>query len=240
MHLDEERLQRLLDGELTLHDGHATRAHLDECAGCRERVAAARREVAELERLLGLLDHPAAARSAVEAVGPRPGRHAGIRWAATIALAVGLAGVAYALPSSPVPRWIAALVERVDSEDARRAATAQQPIPEAGIAVPAGEQLLVAFDSVQVEGEVIVTLQPEATEVTIRGPRGAATFTAGSDRVSVANAGTRATYTIQVPSAAPRVEIRVAGSRRFLKDGTAVAAPAADPATGAYRISLCP
>jgi hypothetical protein len=242
MHLDEERLQRLLDGELSTHDGHAVRAHAEECIGCRERIAAARRELAELDELLALLDRPIPERTAAEIVGvPAPRWRSTVRWAASAALVAGLVGVAYAIPASPLPRWIASVAERFESREAPQPAhPVQQAVPEAGIAVPPGDRLLIAFDSAQAEGEAIVTLRPDAAEVTIRAPRGAATFTTGSNRLAVANAGSRASYTIEVPSAAPGVEIRVAGTRRFLKEGTRIGAPTADSAGGAYRIPLRP
>jgi hypothetical protein len=243
MHLDDERLQRLLDGELSPADAPLVRAHLAECAGCRERAAVAERELAELDGLLGLLDHPVAVPPVDEVIEVPVRRWSGgARWAAAAVLAVALAGVAYAIPSSPLPRWIAIAAERLDPRHgAPRVERAPRQVPEAGVAVPPGQRLLIAFDSAQIQGEAVVTVQPGAGEVTIRAPRGAAAFAAGSDRVSVANTGSEASYTIQIPAEAPRVEIRVAGSRVFLKDGPDVSAAAgADSAAGTYRIPLRP
>lgn len=241
MHLDDERLQRLLDGELTASEAAGTRVHLAECGPCRERAAAAERELAGIESLLRLLDHPVVVPAAAEfarAARPRWGDR--WRWAAAAAVAVGLAGAAYAAPASPLPRWIAAVTERLSGREAPapvRPTTAQAG--EAGIAVSPGDRLLVAFDSVQAAGEVVVTVRAGAEELTLRGPSGAAGFATGPDRVRVANAGSRASYAIEIPGDAPWVEVRVGGTRLFLKDGPSVTlAGGADSAAGSYRIPL--
>ena len=58
MHLDDERLQRLLDGELEPGAETAIRGHLATCEACRDQMTAVRREAAEVSRLLAFLDDP--------------------------------------------------------------------------------------------------------------------------------------------------------------------------------------
>jgi len=244
MHLDDERVQRLLDGELSPAAERSAREHLVACAECRARAAEAEREETELAGLLHLLDHPAPALSA-EAIAVAARRRAGpsVRWAAGLLLAAGLAGAAYATPGSPIPGWIARLAERTEGRrsppgPAPAASQAEDP-GVAGIAVPPGERLLLSFDSAQAEGEAAVRLLDEATEVTVRAPAGAATYLAGADRLTIANGVTRASYAIDVPRGAPRVEIQVAGTRVFLKEGASITARAGtDSATGVYRLPL--
>ena len=58
MHLDDERMQRLLHGELEPGAEVSLMGHLATCEPCRDQLTAARREAAEVSRLLGLLDDP--------------------------------------------------------------------------------------------------------------------------------------------------------------------------------------
>ena len=241
MHLDDDRLQRLLDGELPANEVPEVRAHLAECIACRARAATQERALAELEDLLRLLDHPAAAPAVAQVVrAARPGWGGAARWAAVAVLAVALAGVAYAVPASPLPRWIAVVAERLGGRDRPPTPVPVPSVQEAGIAVPPGERLVVAFDSTQTDGRAVVTLRAGASEVTIRGPGGAATFATGPDHVTVMNPASRASYAIEIPADAPWVEIRVAGTRKFLKAGPAITAADADSAAGSYRIPLRP
>src|SRR5262245_5754392 len=98
MHLDEGRIQRLLDAELDPATARAAREHLAGCADCRARVAEARRTADTVTAALGTLDAPApridslavAARARIEE------EPAGLRHAAGFVLALVLVGAAYA------------------------------------------------------------------------------------------------------------------------------------------------
>jgi len=110
--------------------------------------------------------------------------------------------------------------------------SAQAPDPGvAGIAVAPGRALVILFTSPQVEGQAQVSLT-DGTEVVVRAPSGTATFTADVDRLVIDNPGSRATFEIQIPRAAPWVEIRVQGVPIFLKEGSRV--------TGSYLLPLTP
>lgn len=58
MHLDDELIQRLIHGELVTRDEAVATRHIDSCAGCRLRVAAAEREEGQIFELLRQIDHP--------------------------------------------------------------------------------------------------------------------------------------------------------------------------------------
>jgi hypothetical protein len=244
MHLDDERLQRLLDRELSPEAEPGAQAHVDACPDCRVRLAAARREEAELQHLLGLLDHAAPVVSADQiAAAARVRAGTGLRRAAVVALLAGLAGAAYAAPGSPVPTWIDAVARRIagppTSPSAAPASSQARDAGTAGIAVPAGARLVVSFDSSQADGEVVITLVGGATEVSVRAPGGAATFVAGVDHLVIGNRGSRASYAIDIPAEAPWVEVRVSGERVFLKDGERIVLNRGSaPAPGPYRLSL--
>ena len=224
MHLDEEQVQRHLDRELTESAETSAREHLAACADCRRRVAEAEEEMNEVHGLLRLVDHPMPAIRA-EAVAARARRHdsAWLRRAAGILLAVGIGGAVYAAPGSPVRGWVHAMVKRIGYRAEQVTPTPMRGPDSriAGIAVDPGLKLVILFTSPQAAGEAKVSLT-DGTEVVVRAPLGVATFTSGVDQLVIDNRGSLASFEIQIPRAAPWVEIRVAGGSLFLKAGAQI------------------
>lgn len=124
MHLDEGRLQALLDGELPGEEERVARSHLASCAPCRQALDELGMQVTLVSGALGSLDIPPPFLPAREAVRRRlvPGGGGGApspvsvrrehrrdpRWlraAAMILVSVGVG--ASALPGSPVREWVA-------------------------------------------------------------------------------------------------------------------------------------
>jgi anti-sigma factor RsiW len=225
MHLDIERLQRFLDGELSAPEQGVVREHLAQCAACRGRVAEARQADAELQAQLRQLDHEPPRITAAQVVARAMGRGPRIRrfrWAAGIVLALGIAGAAYAAPGSPLRGWVRAALTWVGAGRVEQA--------PAGIAVAPGAGLVITFTSAQTAGLVRVSLT-DGAEVVVRAPRGAGTFTSDVERLVIHNSGPAATFDIEIPRAAPRVEIQVQGARLFLKEGSRVTGPWQFPLT---------
>jgi hypothetical protein len=231
MHLDDERIERWMHGEMAPDTERSAREHLAACAECRARLAEAQREEREVHALLRGLDAPAPrvdARAVIERARPRGAGWA--RRAAAIAIAVGIAGAAYAVPGSPLRAFVVAVVERLGGgaerapEPRRRAPEsapppAPAPAPGAGgIAVAAGSNLVIAFTSTQPDGVARVSLV-EGADVVVRAPTGAATFTSDADRLTIDNADGAADFEIAIPHDAPRVEIQVDGRRLLVKEG---------------------
>jgi len=218
MHIDEERLQRLLDRELIAVEEMAARTHLKDCAPCRTELE---RLISEDERIastLRHLDHPAAPVSlpAVVARAGRPGRR-WPRWAAATILAVALAGGAYAVPGSPVRRWVDRVLIPAPSPAPIPRAQAQ-PATMGGIAVAPGARLEIVFVAPDSGSRVIVRLTT-AGEAAVRGPNGGATYTADVGRVIVDARNGAADFDVDIPAAARWVKIR-AGTRVILvKEG---------------------
>ncbi|MCC7141021.1 MAG: zf-HC2 domain-containing protein [Candidatus Eisenbacteria bacterium] len=126
-HLDDERIQRLLDDELSPALRAVAESHLRTCAACRAHLDAARAEDAWLADRLLELDAPAialhsASQANADVTRPRPMTHRPLRDRANLPLrsrsggwvraTVGAAALilvatlAYTMPGSPVPRWI--------------------------------------------------------------------------------------------------------------------------------------
>jgi hypothetical protein len=173
------------------------------------------------------------------------------RRAAAVVVAIACGGAAYALPGSPLPGWIervAGWVEGPDPEPgARRVAGVERPAPipptpppaTAGIAAAPGERFVIRFVATQSVGAVTVTLI-DGPEIVVQARSGAATFTTQAGGLLIDNAGSTADYQIELPRAAPWVEIQLQDRRLFLKDGARqVASIPADPA-GRFVLTLAP
>jgi hypothetical protein len=230
MHLDDERTQRLIHGELTEQD---LSDHLAVCAACQARVTDARAEEQEINALLQSLDHDPPIVSAEMLVQTaRAGRTSGWgRWAAAILLAAGVAGAAYA-------------VERIIESDRRSRQTPDsitQPPPPApnrrGMGVAPGSSLVIMFAVSQTQGRVLVVLSDSA-DVFVEAVDGAVTFTSHVGRLLIDNAGSSADFEIHIPRTAPHVEIQVGNRRIFLKEGSSVVSPVPADASGAYLLPL--
>jgi hypothetical protein len=244
MHLDEAQVQRMLHGELGQGGEIAARGHLTVCDVCRHRVSAAAREEAELYALLRVVDHPVPAIGAAtikrRARAPEARR---LKWAAGIALALGIAGAAYAAPGSPLPHLLGILSSWLKGEH-NVAQTASPPSATrasdmAGVAVVPGQSLLIGFTAKQSEGVAHVRLT-DGAEVVVQAPSGAATFASDADRLVIDNGGGAGTFEIQIPRTAPHVEILVDETRRFLKAGDRITADQPPDARGLYAVPLSP
>ena len=244
MHLDEEQVQRLLHGELGRSAEASAREHVAGCPDCRRRLAVAEREEAEVYALLGGLDHAPPPVSADTIAAKARGQvFAWGRWAAGIIVAIGLASASYAIPGSPVRAWVGAVVDWVGGRSGPSSVNPPESgIPDrgvAGIAVAPGRTLLIVFTSPQAEGRVQVSLT-DGADVGVRGPIGAATFTSDGDRLVIDNRGSSATFEIQIPRAAPRVEIQVGESSIFLKEGHRISTEQSTEPSGPYILPLTP
>jgi hypothetical protein len=241
MHLDQEHIERLLHGELPAAARQGMREHLAGCDRCRERLDSARRDEAEIFALFRQVDHPPPTVSA-EAVADRA-RSAGLvwgRWAAGILMVVGLAGAAYAAPGSPLRDWVRSAAAWIGvSEPSRREPMLTEPPAArvAGISAQPGPEFVIDFKAPEPGGEAHVSLTT-GTEVTVRAPVGAASFTSAAARLVIDNSSSGATYEIEIPRTARRVEIRVAGKRLFLKEGLRVVSRSPIEARSRYSILL--
>jgi hypothetical protein len=244
MHLDDERLQRLLDRELGSEAEASIRGHLAGCEPCRAQVTAAERETAEVRRLLPFLDHPLPRLEPGDAMRPR-GR--GLVWgrrAALVFLVLGLAGVAYAAPGSPVAAWVRSIATLLRPAPAPPAPPSTTQVRSenpgsSGIAVSPGERLAIVLPSPPRGGLVYVSLGDSA-DVVVRVVSGTASFSSGIDRLVVETADSSAVFRIVLPRSASRVEIRAGASRLFLKEGPRISASTGPRADGVYALRIPP
>jgi hypothetical protein len=233
MHLDEERIERLLHDELGAPEAGVARAHVAQCVECRARLAETRdNERWAIERLR-TLDHPVAARARPDLV-PTPARfeRPWRRWAAGIGLLVGLTGGAYAAV------YLAEHVGRDRRPDSAQSASVDTVTQ--GVGVLPGERLTIVFATARPDRTVTIALTA-GEEVMVRAVNGAATFSSEPERLAVDNTGSVARFEIDIPSTARQVEVRVGSRTVFTKRLAEVSAPTGrrDP-RGRYVIPLQP
>ncbi len=240
MHLDEEQIQRALHAELTPAAGQEVRSHLAGCAACRSRVDAAQGEETRILGLLRELDHPLPKiHDDVSPVrsprGPKWGR-----LAASIAVGILAAGAAYAASGGPLPRIFQRLVEWVAQNPAPNqpaASPSRVDAPGRGIAVTAGDRLVILFSTPKSGGLATVSLTDD-TDVEVRTLQGQASFTSDLDRLQVDSRSDSTRFQVLIPRHAALVEVQVGGRRVFLKEGDRVVTQARPDPRGDYLIPL--
>jgi len=244
MHLDEERIQRVLHGELPSALERAARAHLAGCVECRRSLAEAEREEREVNSLLAMIDEPVppvraeavALRAELMAAASRTERSAWLRRAAAFVLVAGIAGAAYAIPGSPLREWVHSITEKMAGRPERNAVSQPVTTGVSGISVDAGPRLVILFTGDGLDGQVRVTLS-DGSQVQIQAPAGAATFTSSSEYLLIGVKNPAANFDVRVPRSAPWVEIRAGDNRLFLKEGQRISTSGSSSA-GDYVLRL--
>jgi hypothetical protein len=242
MHLDDERIERLVAGELDRRDSAEAR-HLAECADCRARLAQATREDEGLRELLGALDHAPPVVDAFALIARERGRgRAGRRWAAGILLALGVAGGAYAA-SAPLGRLVERMRDRgSDTLEAAPAAAPERAAPAAaeptgGVAVDASAPLVVVFESAAPGARARISLGDDSRLV-VEAFGGAPGFAESAGRLVITAGPATPRFEVRIPRAAPSVELRVGEQRLFLKEGSNIAVAPAGGAGGPWLLEL--
>ena len=251
MHLDEERLQRLLHGELDLAAEREAQGHVAACEACRLRLDEARREETWMHGLLEQID-PVAPPAGVDAdaiarrarAGAEPGtptirRSAWLKTAAGVALAATIAGAAFAIPGSPVRGWTRALVRNLAGESVTNAPSAPGRTGTSGVAVPPGDRLVIVVEAGP-GGAACHVLLTEAGDVQVRAPAGSATFTSSRGYLLLRGRDSTSVFEIHVPRSAPSVEIRSGDRQFFLKEGPEIRTAGTRDASGGAILSLPP
>jgi hypothetical protein len=128
-----------------------------------------------------------------------------------------------------VRKWLA------DQDDEETPPATVAPEPVAGIAVEPGSNLMIVFARTQPAGEVRISLV-DSSNVVVQAHGGAASFSSDEERLAIDNHDP-ATFDIQIPRAAPRVQIRIGERLVFLKDGARISTPAT-AMNDSYRLPL--
>ena len=232
MHADDAALHAFLDHELSPDITAAIASHLEQCAGCRERLHQIQSLTDATFGALRSLDSkvPVIAFTQVASRARRGSRAAHLqRWAAVALVALTISGLAIAAPRAR----LVALMQSLFRDDAGTAVAAPQraraPVAalatvdsvhdRAGVTVRPDHSLRIEFARWQSSGDVTIALI-DSDRVTVRTEAGAATFSSSSTVLGIDNVGAAARYDITMPRRDVRVEIRIAGQRVFLRTGT--------------------
>ncbi len=237
MHLDENRIQRLLHGEMASEELGPTTDHLASCPACAAVLEDARREEEELFGLLKQLDHPIPSLASGKVLKPK--RQTGprrLRWAAGIIGVLGISTAAYAAPGSPVPGWIQRLTGRWPSEPTA-VPSPISPAGPSGIRVSPGAELVVVFSPAARTGSVRITIEP-IDDVVVEARAGNPTFTTDLTRLLVEPGGAAGEFLVRIPNSAPRVEVRHGDQLLFAKVGPSVTADVPMDDQGVYTLPL--
>ena len=205
--------------------------HLDGCTHCREKVAEAKREEVELGVQLTSVDHPPPridAATLAASVGTH--RVQWMRWAAGLALGIGVSGVAYAVPRSPVPVWVSAVVDWIAEEQVVTTSDVWDEVGDiaerGGVGVDPGDRLIIQISGVTEDSYAQVLLTAGA-EVEVRGESVSTSFTSDPGRLSIDGLGSD-TIQVAIPLSAPYVEIRLRDRIVMLKENASVRTSGAD------------
>lgn len=238
MHLNVEHIQRALHDE-PLPDELGM--HVATCEACRARVEEAREDEARIFAMLGALDQPVRVPT-LQSVQLKVARRrwgGPLRWAAALVLFAALSGGAYALPGSPVRRWVDAW--RKGPEPVNATAPPTESLPRvadpSGVSIAAGASVVVTFTDAQSAGEVRIALA-DVDDIAVEASSGGAQFDVGRAGLTIRNAGSTASYDMRVPRTAARVEVRIAGVRVWVKDGALITSTSAADPDGVTRIPL--
>ncbi|HXO86518.1 MAG TPA: hypothetical protein VN803_13440, partial [Gemmatimonadales bacterium] len=153
-------------------------------------------------------------------------------WAAAIALLLLGAGALYAIPGSPLRRWIAALGGGQPKQGPAPTG------PSAGIAVEPGARFRIVFSSRAAGQVTIVVTDGVAIEARRLDDGSTARFTAELDALLIDPGTSPGDFAIDIPRAAPWVEVLIAGRRIFLKDGLQIVTDARPDSLGRYVLSF--
>jgi hypothetical protein len=242
MHLDEEQIQRALHHELGRAEPELNQ-HVSICAECRSRLLEAQREEEWMLDRLGSADHPipgVSASSIISSAHTGAGRGAWPRIAAGVLLALGLAGVAYAAPGSPLRAAFKGLRNLVQGFSERAPAPpAPLPLPESqgGIALLPGVRLTIDIVPSITADTAVVSLT-DGNEVVIRVQGGPATFNSDAEHLVIRHSGSAATFEILIPRKASWVSIRAGSGQLWLKSRSRVLSQVSPGGAGRYVLPL--
>lgn len=238
MHLDDDAIQLLIDGELPEVDAHGARAHTAGCEPCRRRLDGMRDQVADIAALLATLDVPApAASSKPLADRARALRSRGTRLAIGWAAAVIVATVAVAAPGSPVRKWVGDAARWVTGAAPSQAPSVRPAEPDgAGIALDPGTSFVIVIDDRGTGGTVHVRWSDDP-QLSVQASHEGAVFTADPERLRVEIARDAIDLEIAVPRSAAHVEIRSAGRLLWTGERGHATSDATPDVRGTWRIS---
>ena len=152
--------------------------------------------------------------------------------------AAALATAALAMPGSPVSRWIRTSLARTDVSAVATPPSALAPARDRStIAVVPGPNFELVFDTTQSAGEIRVRFVQDA-ELSVRAEGGEARYAVLPAGLAVRNAGSSASYAVQVPDTQRGLRIRIGALVVFTRTAGRVTPGLVPDPQGMYVIPL--
>lgn len=194
----------------------------------------------ELDGLLGSLDHEVPTITAEDVITrARRSRLGPARIALGVALAIGLAGVAYALPGSPVRSWVDSVLDRIGENGG--IGSVDHPPPRssgergAGIVFDPAEPLSVETASGS-SGYLRIAITEEE-QLVAQMVSGQARFTSDPEGLRV-DLLAPDTFELRVPRSASSVVVTAGGRRVFIKQGADISTSMEADSEGRYGMRV--
>ena len=232
----------LLDGE-TGDDTERLRAHVDECAACRDVRDGLQEARGAWSAAVATLVPPEAdverALASVKTARSADRRSGDVRWrvplarAAAVILAFGV--LASGLPGSPVRAWLQDRLGPADPPAPDVTAIADPGDPGVRVA-PSGGRARISVDGLSTGGQVTVRVA-EGELLSVFASDGA-TFATDAGRVRVGNAGAR--VTVELPPSLEDAIVEVGGQVVYRKVGNAVETPLGSMAHDGGEVRIRP
>lgn len=253
-HLEDHTLQAYLDGEIVAEPRERVDRHLKGCAECRERLAVLDALATGAAQALARLDEgradSAAARAAIRRAHARNLSDRRRRWTAAAAVTVLFlgAGVASAMPGSPIRAWLAGLADDdpgvvavTEVAESREEPAAQEEDPtRVSVEVPMLEgSVVVAFLAPGAGSEIEVRLV-DGEVGSVRAPA-TARFERGEGVVGIDLGGTAGGIEVTLPRSARNGSLTVDGRTLVRIDEGEPSFPGPTPETeedGSVRFRL--
>jgi hypothetical protein len=245
MHLTDEELLALDDGELALRRKERALQHLAECTACAQRLKSWRESEVQVGEILHTADHPMPSVS-VDQVIARATAPSTAPWrpalAAGFALLILGGAAAAAVPGSFVRRFAehmftSAPFSTTRPASRRNAPSGAQQTAASGIAFVPSRDVEILFRDAQSTGEVRITLR-DSDMVRVAHSGGSAAYTLTDAGVMVENVGSSASYAIVLPRGETRAVIRVGNRAVFTKRNAHVSTTAAQDSSGVYVLDF--
>ena len=236
MHLDEGQLHAIADGAAS---PDSMRAHLRGCAPCAAALARVEAETLEIESLLAALtvevpeidvgDVIEAASRDRSAAGPEGRRkrlrRGALQRAAAVALLLGGAGIAWAVPGSPIPALAERLVALISGTrtgldtDRTPVEDGQESEAPPGVAVAPGNRFRVVLPP-GFEGSLSIGWI-DREELEVRAEPGTV-YVTGPEELRLETPTARSRVDVEIPASAPFVEVAVGSDVVLRTDSSGV------------------
>ncbi|NNF27455.1 MAG: hypothetical protein HKN73_09565 [Gemmatimonadetes bacterium] len=237
MHLDQETLSRLVDGELPDDEVRWAEIHLAECTACSARKGDLVATDDLVSSLLPYADDPTPHVDPAELIRrARPAAPRRLqRWAAALILTAAGAGAAYAAPGSPLP----ALLGRGDDQRTGTEFRQEEPEPSSsGLVLPLDQPLTVRLEGITGPGALIVTTGT-GPGIAIESTRAGVSFESEAGVITVSQQQASAgDFRLNVPPEASSARIVLNGREVWRMIGGSIETTLPESPDGTYREEL--